>query len=332
MEEGKQPYVFISYSSKNLTEANSLRKLLEIEKISCWMAPNDIPAGSEYADVIVRALKECACLVLVLTQEAQKSKWVAKEVERAINYDKLILSAQLEELELSGRFEFYVGDRQIVRVGKLTTADEGFRRIVDGIRGVTGAKAPAVQPRREENPFQEGKVFVPRDWRTAFLGTSAYGETIGQAMAGRLTMTVPALAKTDKGYVVPEFICRKDGRGDKGEPICAAEWGPDGPVELYCVDSEGRETPWEQETDVDPENYEKFGTKALYLIREDIFGNKSFYRIYAADEAALRLHREFRKGDRVVVWGGYFKVGRINWFDIHTILHLGEDRGPERKE
>ena len=61
----------------------AMRDFLAENGIRTWMAPHDIPAGSKYAQVINHALRDCACLVLMLTNESQSSTWVAKEVERA---------------------------------------------------------------------------------------------------------------------------------------------------------------------------------------------------------------------------------------------------------
>ena len=56
-----------------------MKELLNKEGIEAWMAPGDIPAGSKYAQVINRAVKESACMVLVLSRDAQNSVWVAKK-------------------------------------------------------------------------------------------------------------------------------------------------------------------------------------------------------------------------------------------------------------
>lgn len=39
-------YAFISYSSKHQDTANATRELFIKKGIDCWMAPYDIPAGS----------------------------------------------------------------------------------------------------------------------------------------------------------------------------------------------------------------------------------------------------------------------------------------------
>ena len=93
-------YAFISYSSKNQLMADAFRNLLNSKGIDTWMAPGDIPAGSSYMKEINNALKNCSCLVLLLSNAAQGSEWVIKEVERAVNYHKNIIPIKIEEVIL----------------------------------------------------------------------------------------------------------------------------------------------------------------------------------------------------------------------------------------
>ena len=99
--------VFISYSTENQILADYIYDLLEKNKVNVWMAPKDIPAGSEYPKVINNAIKDCSCILLVLTNSAQHSIWVSKEIERAIHYKKMIIPIQFEDMILNDEFEFY---------------------------------------------------------------------------------------------------------------------------------------------------------------------------------------------------------------------------------
>ncbi|MCD8372442.1 MAG: toll/interleukin-1 receptor domain-containing protein [Clostridia bacterium] len=133
--QGRQSegYAFISYSSKNAAEADSVRVMFKKNGIKMWMAPYDIPAGGKYAGEITRALKNCSCLVLLLTDAAQQSEWVDKEVERAIGYKKTIIPVQLEDLTLNDSFEYYLGNCQIIPV---KTVNENSAEIQKVIRAV----------------------------------------------------------------------------------------------------------------------------------------------------------------------------------------------------
>lgn len=126
-------YVFISYSTKNQLEADALRQLLIDNGIATWMAPGDIPAGSKYAQVISKAVKNCACFVLLLSENAQNSIWVAKETERAVNYRKPIIPVQIEAVKQNEEFEMYISTDQIVAVPKIDNSSPEIKKLIQGI-------------------------------------------------------------------------------------------------------------------------------------------------------------------------------------------------------
>ena len=73
-------YVFISYSSKDFQYVQSLRNDLMSHGVMCWMAPFDIPAGTNYAYVIESAIPRCGLFLLIMSKSAARSVWVIKEL------------------------------------------------------------------------------------------------------------------------------------------------------------------------------------------------------------------------------------------------------------
>ena len=65
--------VFISYSSVDAAIAERICVALESSGIACWMAPRDIPPGTDYPAAIVDALASSTVVVLVLTEHAVAS-------------------------------------------------------------------------------------------------------------------------------------------------------------------------------------------------------------------------------------------------------------------
>lgn len=92
------------------------------------MASYNIPVGGKYADGINRAIRECACFVLLLTADAQNSIWVAKETERAVNYRKLSISIQLND-----EFELYISTNQIVPLWEADSDPAVIQKVLAGI-------------------------------------------------------------------------------------------------------------------------------------------------------------------------------------------------------
>lgn len=102
----KTETVFISYSSIEQQIAEEIKQKLESRRISCWMAPKSIPAGSDYGTEIPKAIKKCKIFLLILSENSQKSKWVPKELGMAINKDLKVIPFHIDDSAISERFEF----------------------------------------------------------------------------------------------------------------------------------------------------------------------------------------------------------------------------------
>ena len=144
-------YAFISYSTRDQVSADALRALLAKNGIQTWMAPYDIPIGSKYAQVISAALKGCACLVLVLTNDSQDSIWVGKEVERAIHYRKPVMPVQLGDVVLNDEFELYISTDQIIPVRRIEESNPDIQKILSAICAYVGQDV--LPPVEEEAPW-----------------------------------------------------------------------------------------------------------------------------------------------------------------------------------
>jgi hypothetical protein len=100
--------VFISYSSKNFNQALAVCHGLESEGIRCWMAPRDIGPGESYAAAIVKGIVACKAFVLVFSDASNASQHVLREVERAVNANKLIVPFKIEPTELEADLAYFI--------------------------------------------------------------------------------------------------------------------------------------------------------------------------------------------------------------------------------
>ena len=136
-------YAFISYSSKRMSEADALYRLLKKNQIDAWMAPGDIPGGMQYAEVISKAIRGCSCFILMLTRETQKSVWVAKETERAINYNKAVIPLKIDDIVLNDSFELYISSNQIIPIRQFNESSEQLLALLAAVKMYTGAPEKA---------------------------------------------------------------------------------------------------------------------------------------------------------------------------------------------
>lgn len=79
---------FISYSSIDNPQAEMLKNLLEERGKNVWMAPEGIPSGLDYACVIPAALRVTSHCLALLSHNSARSKWVRREIAKAISNDK----------------------------------------------------------------------------------------------------------------------------------------------------------------------------------------------------------------------------------------------------
>lgn len=138
--------VFISYKAEEYTEASWVRSVLEENGLTCWMAPASIPGGSSYADEIDDAISNCGVFVLVLSQKAQESKWVKKELDMALNKEKVILPFMIENFQLQKAFNYYLTDvqRYTAYLSKANAMNSMIERINSVLKNGTQDRSQAV--------------------------------------------------------------------------------------------------------------------------------------------------------------------------------------------
>jgi hypothetical protein len=85
---------FISYAKADQAKAQAIVASLKARGLKCWIAPRDVSKGRKYAAEILRGIEQSRSFVLVLSQAANASKFVCKEVERAISKGKHVFTVR----------------------------------------------------------------------------------------------------------------------------------------------------------------------------------------------------------------------------------------------
>ena len=135
--------IFISYSTMDIVAAETVRDVLETNGLSCWMAPRDIPGGSNYTKEIPIAIRNCTVFVLILSQNAQNSHWVLKELDSAVNAGKVILPFMLEDCILNDEFNFLLTGAQ--RYAAYQKKAEALETLIRRVRGILDAPDAPVE-------------------------------------------------------------------------------------------------------------------------------------------------------------------------------------------
>lgn len=127
--------VFISYSSKESNVAKAICHMLENEKIHCWMAPRDIIAGQSYAEAIVNGISQATHFILVFSENSQRSKWVLKEVERAISKGTIIIPVRIENVIPCPEMELYISNAHWLDAFE-GSIENYFQKLISAIKKV----------------------------------------------------------------------------------------------------------------------------------------------------------------------------------------------------
>ena len=141
--------VFISYSSYEFDQADYVRDILERNGIKCWIAPRDIPAASNYTKEIPVAIEACKVFVLILSEKAQESYFVIREVECAVTNGKVIIPFMLEECALKQEFNFLLSVHQ--RFKAYEDNAQALEKLIEQVKCITQMDEKPESPEDDGN-------------------------------------------------------------------------------------------------------------------------------------------------------------------------------------
>ena len=106
--------VFISYAVEDGDVAGKVCAALEDENIKCWMAPRDVPFGSDYEEAIVDAIGASRLLVFILSPHSNASPHVKREIQNAcVEGSKTeIIPFRIGDVPSNKALRYYLGSAQ----------------------------------------------------------------------------------------------------------------------------------------------------------------------------------------------------------------------------
>lgn len=117
--------IFISYASERQETAEHICAFLEAGGKKCWIAPRDIPAGSNYGEEIIKGIESSDALVLVFDKAANESQHVLREVERAVSRRLPIVVYRLDDTVPSKAMEYFLLSIQWLDAGEVSEQSLG---------------------------------------------------------------------------------------------------------------------------------------------------------------------------------------------------------------
>lgn len=102
---------FISHASADREMASRICANLEAAGFRCWIAPRDVRPGQDYPSEIINGIVSSKALVLVLSDNANRSTFVQAEVERACSKGKPIFPIRIEEVLPARSLELFISTK-----------------------------------------------------------------------------------------------------------------------------------------------------------------------------------------------------------------------------
>ena len=150
--EGKEKYIFISYSHKDTDRVMPIISRLMNEGFRVWY-DDGISPGTEWPEVIAQHLNDCELFVSFLSNSYMDSVNCKREIDFAVRKRKKFLAVFLEDTELSLGVEMQISTVQSVNY-YLTTPDIFFERFFDSEvvknSGCREPKEPCLQTSKAE--------------------------------------------------------------------------------------------------------------------------------------------------------------------------------------
>jgi formylglycine-generating enzyme required for sulfatase activity len=100
--------VFISHAAEDASAAYEICKGLETSGLHCWLSSRDVPPGMKRSEAIVDAIQQSGVVLVLISSYTGHSTEVKNEVERAVNFRRILIPIRLEEILPTGALEYFL--------------------------------------------------------------------------------------------------------------------------------------------------------------------------------------------------------------------------------
>jgi AAA-like domain/TIR domain len=144
----QQPDVFISYSSLDEPAAETVCRVLERNKIRCWIAPRDIPAGESWDNAIIDGIKTTTITVLIHSSNANGSDQIKRELHLSHAKKKVLIPLRIEAVHPDDELEYILATVQWLDAFEKPLEDQ-LEPLVKRVNTILEAcRQPAPEPAR----------------------------------------------------------------------------------------------------------------------------------------------------------------------------------------
>lgn len=145
-ENSSSPSIFLSYSRQQLYYAEAVAIELKKAGLNVWFDLHELEAGTDWQREITEGLQQAAALVLVASQAALVSPWVAQEWQAALAQEKPVYVIACEDVVLPPALE------DVTVIDGRRNFDRALKRVIHCIREGETARDEIPKPNRLNLP------------------------------------------------------------------------------------------------------------------------------------------------------------------------------------
>ena len=184
---GSEPYIFISYSHRNMDRASAIIRSMNRAGYRVWYDEGLIP-GREWDENIARIIMGCGYFVALITHEYLTSSNCKDELNYARDKNKPILLIYLDEVALPAGMELRLGRLFAVHCSQYSNVEDFYLKVfsADGLarcnrRAVPGSSAaPAAAQSSSASRSSSGRAVQDE----SSPGTSSQAPTKAEPSSG----------------------------------------------------------------------------------------------------------------------------------------------------
>ena len=211
--------IFISYSREDLDQVEPFVKMIEQRaNVKCWIDWTGIESGSQFEDVIVRAIDSVEVVLFFISENSINSHYAKLEINYAYNVKKKVVPVILDGGNLRGWFLFKFGAVDFIDIRNQRQCDKLIQNLQEWC--ATSAPVPTPKPTKTykvgdyyNDGVREGVVFeVSADGRhgkiVSMKESADYLEWSSDS--AEQECLIGADSKTDGAYNMAKVMARPD--------------------------------------------------------------------------------------------------------------------------
>ena len=138
---GAHPEVLISYSKKDKKWADAACSILEARGIRCWIAPRDIPPGTEWGAAVIAGIDASKVMLLVFSASANESPRVRRELKRAIGKQLPVVPCRIADVKPAGAMKDALSNARWLDIFE-PPVEVQLKRLADSVQALLRPRVP----------------------------------------------------------------------------------------------------------------------------------------------------------------------------------------------